>query len=135
MRKLRNSKFSQNWGFWFVGGNSDSPSSSLEIRCLKKKRIFIFNQDYYWFGPLQTIEIHCCHPQTKNLNLDRIWSYRVFSLGHRYVNRKKNLIDTISSRIYVRRDPLNNPGEFWAPWGLRLDVMPVEMHLKLPKNN
>ncbi len=25
MRKLRNSKFGQ--GFWFVGGNSDSPSS------------------------------------------------------------------------------------------------------------
>ncbi len=27
MRKLRNSKFGQGWGSWFVGGNSDSPSS------------------------------------------------------------------------------------------------------------
>ncbi len=27
MRKLSNSKFGQGWGFWFVGGNSDSPSS------------------------------------------------------------------------------------------------------------
>ncbi len=25
MRKLRNSKFGQGWGFWFVVGNSDSP--------------------------------------------------------------------------------------------------------------
>ncbi len=36
LRKLRNSKFGQGWGFWFVGGNSDSPSSSLDLRGLKK---------------------------------------------------------------------------------------------------
>ncbi len=37
MRKLCNSKFGQVWGFWFVGGNSDSPSSSPELCGLKKR--------------------------------------------------------------------------------------------------
>ncbi len=42
IRKLCNSKISQDWGFWFVGSNSDSPSSSLEVHCLKEKREFLF---------------------------------------------------------------------------------------------
>ncbi len=31
--------------------------------------------------PAKMMKNHCCHPQTKNLNLDRIWSSRVFSLA------------------------------------------------------
>ncbi len=37
--------------------------------------------------------------------------------------------------MYVREDPLNTPEEFWGPWGHRLNVMPVEMHLQLPENS
>ncbi len=41
----------------------------------------------------------------------------------------------IPPRIYVRKKPLNTPEEFWGSCGHRLDVMPVEMHLQLPKND
>ncbi len=35
----------------------------------------------------KTMENHCCHLCTKNLNFDRLWSYWVFSLGQ---CKKKN---------------------------------------------
>ncbi len=53
-----------------------------------------------------------------------------------YVNRKKNiLIDTFPPRMYAKRDLLNTPEEFLCPWGHKLDIMLVEMHFQLPKNN
>ncbi len=48
---------------------------------------------------------------------------------------KKSLIDTILPWIYVRKDPFNTPEEFWGLWRRKLDVMYIEMHLQLPKNN
>ncbi len=81
MRKLRNSKFGQGWGIWFVGGNSDSPSS--------EEAQISNNIDYKWkffffFKPRNSSKDEgdqCYHPPTENLKLNRIWSYGVSHLA------------------------------------------------------
>ncbi len=58
----------------------ERPKSVIILIKNENTLFFFFNNG----PPVKTMENHCCHPQTKNLNLDRIWSYGVFSLGHRY---------------------------------------------------
>ncbi len=93
--------------------------ATVILYCLKRPKsviILIKNENSLFFNrvpPAKMMENHCYHPQIKNLNLYWIWSYGVFSLGHRYktnIIRTKSFETSFSTKkvtlIFVTRWPL-----------------------------
>ncbi len=103
LRKLRNSKFGQGLGFWFVGATV----ILYHLKMPKSVIILIKNENSLFFKPRNFSEDDgesLLPAQTKNLNLGQIWSYGVFSLGHRFIHQA-----TIEDRSWITTGSKRRP--------------------------